>query len=133
MRSRKIVHFMVIIALIVTMLIITLVIIFSIASENKKGFTELYFLNGLPKAVEANKEYNFSFAIRNLEKKNMDYYYIVNEKPNEIKQGYVNLNHGEIEIINQKFLVSNKTESPMKISVQLLNKDQEIHFWVGSE
>ena len=124
---------MVVIALILAMLIITLVIIFSIASENKKGFTELYFLSDLPKTVEANKEYNFSFAISNLEKKNMDYYYIVNEKPNEIKQGYVNLNHGEIEIINQKFLVGNKTESPMKISVQLLNKEQEIHFWVNSK
>ena len=120
-------------AIIISISAIIFFMIFNLSAENKKGFTELYFLNGLPKTVEANKEYNFSFAISNLEKKNMDYYYIVNEKPNEIKQGYVNLNHGEIEIINQKFLVGNKTESPMKISVQLLNKEQEIHFWVNSK
>src|SRR3989338_3188402 len=100
-------------AIIISLSTIFFFMIFDLSAENNRGFTELYFLNGLPKAVEVNKEYNFSFAIRNLEKKNMDYYYIVNEKPNEIKQGHVNLNHGEIEIINQKFLVSNKTESPM--------------------
>lgn len=102
-----------------------------IAAKNKSGFTELYFVGNLPKAIKANEEYKFSFAIRNLENKEMAYNYAVHITPDKIKEGYVILNHTQTAIIRPSFIVE-KPEASIPISVQLINKNQEIHFWVNA-
>lgn len=110
--------------------IIFLLIFIIIPTENKSGFTELYFINDLPKTIKMNETYDLFFAIHNLEDKKMTYNYAVYLQSKKIDQGYVSLNHDETTIINQSFIVKNKLENiSIPVSVRLLNKNQEIHFW----
>ena len=119
--------------LIILILIIIILIIFNIVlSKNKTGFTELYFIGDLPKTVEINKTYSFSFGIHNFEYKITSYNYELYLQSKKIGQGQVFLEHNEIAVVNQSFIVRNKTaDNPTLVSVRLLNKEQEIHFWVS--
>ena len=121
------------VTIIILILLITILVILNITAKDKKnGFTELYFINDLPKIIKINEKYNFSFAIHNLEKKYVNYYYVIYVQSKKIDQGYINLNYNKIAIINQSFIIKNKLENnSIPVSVQLLNKNQEIHFWVN--
>lgn len=121
------------VTIIILILIITVLLIFNItAADNKSGFTELYFINDLPKTIKINERYDFSFAIHNLEHKKMTYNYAIYYNKKKIDQGYVNLNHDETTTITRSFIAKKKLENPLiPISVQLLNTNQEIHFWVN--
>jgi len=118
------------IAIVTLLLIIAILVLYTSNVEENDGFTELYFLDDIPKSVEVNKEYDFSFAIHNLENKDMFYQYIIFLESNELSQETVSLSHDATEIINQKFSVNSPLGDEMQISVQLLNKNQEIHFKV---
>lgn len=113
--------------------IITVLVIFNtIVAKNKSGFTELYLVGDPPKTIKTNEEYKFSFAIHNLENKEMAYNYTVYITPEKIKEGHVTLNHTQTAIIRPSFIIE-KPEASIPISVQLINKNQEIHFWVDVE
>ena len=86
----------------------------------------------MPEEVELNKEYYFSFGVHNLENKKMNYTYSIYLKSSKIDEGYIILDHDMISITNKEFIIENKEEnSSTPLSVQLLNKEQEIHFWVN--
>ena len=90
-------------------IIIVLLIFDTFIAKETNGFTELYFTGDLPKIIETNQEYDFSFAIHNLEDKNMYYNYSIYLYSNEIANGYVFLDHDETAVIDQSFIVKNKT------------------------
>lgn len=113
-------------------------ILFSILSLKKQaGFTELYFVGNISKEAHSGYEYPFSFAIHNLENSDMGYDYsvyvnssIINNS-SIIDTGYSIVEQGEIDIINEIFLAEDKyANSSVVVSVKLLSKNQEIHFWV---
>ena len=114
----------------ILLLIISVLVVFNIIAEKKPGFTELYF-SDIPKTIKINENANFSFGIHNLENKKMDYSYEIYARTNKIDEGNVILNHDETKIITKSFRVNKAKESSIPISVKLLDKDQEIHFWVN--
>ena len=107
MNLKKIIPTIAIIILI--SVIIFLLIFIIIPTQNKSGFTEFFFFGDLPKIIQMNEEYDFSFAIHNLEDKNMIYNYSVYLHSNKIGQGYISLDHDETAVINQSFIVKNKS------------------------
>ena len=110
-------------------IIIVLVIFNVVLSKSKTGFTELYFVGDLPETVDANKTYSFSFAIHNLEYKTTNYEYEIYSDSQRINKGQIILGHNETNSIIQNFAVKSKPINSTKISVNLINKNQEIHFW----
>ena len=98
-----------IVIIILLSIIITLLLFNIVSKQNKSGFTELYFIGDLPKIIEMNEEYDFSFAIHNLEGKDMYYNYSIYLYSNEIATGYVFLDHDETAITDHSFVVKNKT------------------------
>lgn len=121
---------MIIIILILTVLALA---IFNIKTQNnKEGFTELYFVGNLSKEAIVDYEYPFSFAIHNLENKKMTYHYALYIKSSKIDEEYITLDHDKVSIINQYFILKNESKNnTIPISVKLLDKEQEIHFWVN--
>mgnify|MGYP001606767407 CR=1 FL=1 len=120
-------------AIVILLIIITFLAVFNLRIQSRRDFTELYFVNKLPKDVKVNENYNFSFVVHNLENKHTVYNYTVNLGPNLINQGFVNLDHNQIAIINQTFKVTQMNNGLIPVSVKLLNKDQDIHFWVNAK
>lgn len=96
----------------------------------KSGFTELYFVDKLPKEVKRNQEYNFSFAIHSMENRFMSYNYSTYLKNDIINQGSVDLEHDKIAVLHQNFAVTSIDDVSLPIIVRLSNQNQEIHFWV---
>jgi hypothetical protein len=98
-------------------------------------FTELYFEehNNLPNVIEPNRSYNFTFTIHNLESQRMNYLYIVYlqtvSKKTILNQGSVNLADGEYKSITEYF--GPLTNFRIKITVELINKNQLIDFWMN--
>jgi uncharacterized membrane protein len=112
-------------------IVIALIVFNFILSKNKEGFTELYFAGEVPKTIDANQTYFFSFAIHNLEHKKTNYEYELYVQSNRTKQGYLVLEHDKTLEIEQNFSVSYKSpDEPVLVSVKILNKNQEIHFRV---
>jgi uncharacterized membrane protein len=115
----------------VLILVIIGLLIFN-KSEDKEGFTELYFIGDLPKTIETGEQQSFSFGIHNLENRDMLYSYTVYFQSDELSSGYANLKDDETAILNQGFMVKSKNNDTIKISVRL-NTDEEIHFWADVE
>lgn len=117
---------------IVAILVVTF-LIFNI--QTNESFTELYFESTqiLPKEIELNKEYYFYFTIHNLENKDTTYAYTVNlfldGKTIPLKQSQVTLIHDQSKNFAETFSV-NEPFKEGKIIIYLLNKNQEIHFWM---
>ncbi len=99
----------------------------------KSGFTELYFSGPLPKDIKLGKEYNFSFAVHNLENRNVLYNYAVYVKSDALRRGNLSLDHDQTAFLSQAFNITRMEDAPMPITVRLLNKEQEIHFWVNAK
>jgi uncharacterized membrane protein len=92
--------------------------------------TELYFNNheNLPKTVEPNKLYKFSFTINNLEYKNMTYNYIVKGYNMTIDNNNVTLENNQSASIIEYFLMpENFTRTNITVTIK---NNQSIHFWV---
>jgi len=101
-------------------------------------FTELYFEEhlSLPNKVTLFKENNFKFTIHNLENKDMEYpyevYIEVNGERQSIDKNSVLIKNNEYETISEDFTITVPMQR-VKVVVNLINKNQQIHFWMGEE
>ena len=101
-------------------------------------FTELYFEDhlSLPSKVTLFKENNFKFTIHNLENKDMVYIYEVyidvNREKQMIDKNSVLIKKNEYKTITEDFTITVPTQR-VKVVVNLIGKNQQIHFWMGEE
>ena len=101
-------------------------------------FTELYFEDhlSLPNKVVIFKENNFKFTIHNLENKDMVYIYEVyidvNREKQMIDKNSVLIKNNEYRTITEDFAITVPTQR-VKAVVNLICKNQQIHFWMGEE
>ncbi len=111
--------------------------VFILATTKKpETFTELYFEDhlSLPNQVILYKENNFKFTIHNLENKDMVYpyevYIEVTGERQLIDKSSVFIKNDEYMTITQNFIITIPIQIA-KIEVNLTNKNQKIHFWMG--
>ncbi len=101
-------------------------------------FTELYFEDhlSLPNKVTLFKENNFKFTIHNLENKDMVYIYEVyidvNREKQIIDKNSVLIKNNEYKTITEDFTITVPTQR-VKVVINLIGKNQQIHFWMGEE
>jgi hypothetical protein len=101
-------------------------------------FTELYFENhlSLPKEVTLFKENNFKFTIHNLENKDMEYpyevYIDVSGEKQMIDKSIVSIKNSEYKTIAENFTIKTAMQRA-KIVVNLIDKNQQIDFWMGED
>ena len=101
-------------------------------------FTELYFEDhlSLPNQVTLFKENNFKFTIHNLENKDMEYpyevYIDVNGEKQMIDKSSVLIKKNEYKTISEAFTITVPIQR-VKVVVNLISKNQQIHFWMGEE
>jgi hypothetical protein len=101
-------------------------------------FTELYFEDhlSLPNKVTLFKENNFKFTIHNLENKDMEYpyevYIDVNKEKQMIDKKSVLIKNNEYKTISEAFTIIVPIQRA-KVVVNLISKNQQIHFWMGEE
>lgn len=99
-------------------------------------FTELYFENhtSLPKDTNLYDEKKFKFTVHNLEYKTMTYPYevYIDFEGNKqiIDEGSITLKQGEYKTIDENYMLTYPT-ARVKIVVNLINKNQQIDFWIG--
>jgi hypothetical protein len=112
----------------------------SLATASKsERFTELYFDNhlNLPKSNTLKQPQTFSFTIHNLENKTIDYpYEIYIEDTAGSRSGIitnsVRISHDQVKTITESFEILAPVKRA-KVVVNLMNKKQEIHFWIGED
>ena len=104
-------------------------------SKRPETYTELYFTDhlNLPKQLEPETQYEFEFSVHNLEYKDFTYIYEVtatDEKGEIILDGrsQLLLKHDETGNVDVAFQTPESFER-IKISVNLVDKGQMIHFW----
>jgi len=121
--------------------VIILAVFLVILSQIPKGIeplTELYFTQHLelPKTIEVNKTYNFSFSVHNLEYEPIIYKYEVtgeyNNKTVQFDINSIGLDNNQTKTIDETFKI-NEHFDRAKISVNLLNRQEVIHFWVDEK
>ena len=101
-------------------------------------FTELYLEDhlSLPNKVTLFKENNFKFTIHNLENKDMEYpyevYIDVNREKQMIDKSSVLIKNNECKTITEDFTIRVPIQR-VKVVINLINKNQQIHFWMGEE
>ena len=112
---------------------------FILATTKKpETFTELYFEDhlSLPKKVTLFKENNFKFTIHNLENKDMVYIYEVyidlNREKQMIDKNSVIIKNNEYKTISEDFAITVPTQR-VKVVINLIGKNQQIHFWMEEE
>ena len=99
-------------------------------------YTELYFENhtSLLRNLSATDSASFTFAIPNKEFKDMEYPYVVSLERNTgsfvIDQGVMKLKQDQVKT-HDSFVQINPGERA-KVTVRLLNLNQQIHFWIGA-
>jgi hypothetical protein len=104
-------------------------------SVKPETFTELYFENhlSLPNEITLSKKNNFKFIIHNLENKDMEYTYEVYLDVNgEKKIIYINsvfIKNTEYKTISADFAITTQIQKA-KVVVNLINKNQQISFWI---
>ncbi len=107
-------------------------------TKKPETFTELYFENhlSLPKEITLFKEGNFKFTIHNLENKDMEYPYEVyidlNDEKLLVDKNFVLIKNNEYKTITQTFVIITPIQRA-KIVVNLIDKNQQIHFWIGKK
>lgn len=106
-------------------------------TKKPETFTEVYFEDhtNLPKTIKKHEEYSFVFTIHNLEYKDMKYSYIVFlQRDNQkiiLDQGNLNLKDNEFKSVKEDFGPLKNLKA--KIVVEIINKNQQIDFWMGEE
>jgi hypothetical protein len=99
-------------------------------------FSELYFEDhiNLPKTIIPLKEYSFTFTLHNLEYQDMVYPYVVYlttfEKKIILYEGIIRLKHNEYW--SQREDYGPLKSIRMKITVELIDKNQSISFWMDT-
>ena len=107
-------------------------------TRKPETFTELYFENhlSLPNKVIYYQPQAFKFTIHNLENQNMEYpyevYIDVNGEKQFIDQGSVLLKNNGYKTISEDFSITLPTLR-VKLVINLVNKNQEIRFWIGEK
>lgn len=106
-------------------------------TQKPETFTELYLENHLklPKETTTDKVHTFTFTIHNLEYQTVIYpYEVVIQKENgeiiDLIVNQVELKHDETKQIPVNYVFKQPVDRA-KVTVNLKNKDQAIHFWVG--
>lgn len=112
---------------------------FILATTKKpETFTELYFEDHLtlPNKVTLSKENNFKFTIHNLENKDMVYIYEVyidiSREKQMIDKNSVLIKKNEYKTITENFTITVPTQR-VKVVINLIGKNQQIHFWMAEE
>jgi hypothetical protein len=131
-----------IIFLIIVALLISILIFFEHLKKTKENFTELYFedYSSLPRDVSLNETYSFSFVVRNLENKDMNYEYKIvkaifrnkSEDVTSLKKKTFKLQDKESRTFNETITIKEKFDKA-KISIHLFyddDKKEEIYFWI---
>lgn len=104
-------------------------------------FTELYFENHtqLSRDTTPGKAHDLTFTIHNLEYKTMTYPYEIyvqdatsSARRTTVVKDIVRLNHDEKKTITEHFVLLEPVKRA-KVVVNLVNKNQEIHYWIGEE
>jgi len=121
-----------IVACIIGIIVVT-VLIFT--NKTTEPFTELYFENHqlLPKEIELGKEYSFMFTVHNMEGEATNYFYEFSKETDNNKKV---IDFKQFSLAKDRSTTFRKTFKidqdfkDAKITIKLLNKDQEIHFWV---
>jgi hypothetical protein len=99
-----------------------------------ENLTELYFENhtSLPKTIQPDGVYGFSFTIHNLENKTVLYPYQVYIQTGDLKlsldQGKVTLNNNQSMTVKENFSAPENIRS--QIIVELEGRNQQISFWM---
>jgi len=99
-------------------------------------FTELYFEDhlSLPNKVTLFQENNLKFTIHNLENKDMEYpyevYIDVNGEKQMIDKSSVLIKNNEYKTISEASTIIVPIQRA-KVVVNLISKNQQIHFWMG--
>lgn len=102
-------------------------------------FTELYFEDhlSLPSEIYIFKNYQFKFTIHNLENQDMEYpyevYFDMNGEKQFIEQSSVFIKNSKYRTISEEFTftLQDLPTERLKVVVNLINKNQQIHFWMG--
>ena len=140
-KSKLINGFIVVFLIIVDLILIIKVTNWHVpfALEKKQiPLTELYFSDhlNLPRQITVGKPYQFEFNIRNLEFEDITYSYEVKTSvkgvENVLSGGEVFLRSSETKNTSVSLLFP-KTIDRAKVIVKLVNKNQEISFWVNGE
>jgi len=123
--------------LVILAILVVLGLFFTVKVE--QPFTQLYFENptNLPKVMLKGNSYEFSFTIENMEYEEKMYNFVIlyeNEFERDIiMTSSAKLKHGQSITIPVNLQISGSFENELsnntKISIQLINMDQEIHFW----
>lgn len=102
-------------------------------------FTELYFEEhmNLPKSVQPKEQQTFSFTIHNQEYKTMTYPYEIYVQDTAgsrsgITTNTVTLRHDEEKLITESYEILAPIKRA-KVVVNLMNNNQQIHYWIGEE
>lgn len=102
-------------------------------------FTELYFEDHalLPKSASKDTVYDFRFTTHNLEYIDTGYNYAVFIEPENgekqlLDKGSFTLRHDEYRTVTESFKIINPAKR-LKITVELIDKKQTIHFWMEAE
>ena len=107
-------------------------------TRKPETFTELYFEDhlSLPDKVTLFKENNFKFTIHNLENNDMEYPYEVyidlDREKQMIDKSSVLIKNNEYKTISEEFIITIPMQRA-KVVVNLISKNQQIHFWMGEE
>lgn len=100
--------------------------------------TELYFNanTDLPRSATSNQVVRFAFVIHNLEATDYQYTYEVSVKINGTKHI---VDAENIVVKNNQYYTKNESfklthsSGRSEITVELINKQQSIHFWIGAQ
>jgi hypothetical protein len=102
-----------------------------------KFYTELYFedYTRLPSKVTPQHQYFFKFTLHNLENKDMEYPYEMYAVLGQGKfvifdKGTVLVKKNEYKTIQEGFDIDNTSLPRSEIVVNLINKKQQIDFWI---
>ena len=133
----KSLHFVTILLIILIIIISTLILI-KFNEIPSDDFSELYFndFESLPQSMKPSEPLEFSFTVVNIENTDIAYQYIITFKNNDIEtildnNGFI-LNAGEKQVFQEKILIEEDFKVGL-VSVKLLNKNQEIHFWIRKD
>lgn len=104
-----------------------------------ENYTELYFEDhlNLSKSAALKEPQTFSFTIHNLENKTMNYTYEIYVQDtvgssSGITTNSISLRHDQQKTITESYeILAPVTRA--KVVVNLVNKNQQIHYWIGEE
>jgi hypothetical protein len=105
------------------------------ANPKPETFTELYFEDHLylPDKINLSEENNFKFTIHNLENKDMEYpyevYIDINGGKQIIDKNSVLIKSNNYKTIKENFIITIPLQR-FRVVVNLINKNQEIDFWM---